>query len=379
MTKIEEKRRIQKSRLAANSPRKSETEIASVGMDVSVVSEKGSEHGRLEEALRRSNLKSRALLSVLSDLVFLLKKDGTILEFYGPKDNELMLSAEGLLGRTIKELLPSQIAQQATFYVEKTLRTGESQSFIFPYQLPGRLRDFQARLAVSGPDEVVALVHDVTERKRLEKEILEIRSREQMRIGQDLHDGLGQHLTGITFLTRALENKLTALALPEAAEAAEIGRLVFEALSQTRNLARGVFPVELESNGLVQALKELATTVEKLFTISCRFEGDGTIVPHDRAVANHLFRLAQEGINNSVKHGKAKNIVIDLRRCGDQAVLSIHDDGVGFPAEGPRTNGLGLRIMHYRAQKIGGSLQIQSMESGGTVVSCSFPNTRARF
>jgi signal transduction histidine kinase len=211
----------------------------------------------------------------------------------------------------------------------------------------------------------------------LEKEILEISGREQMRIGQDLHDGLGQHLTGVTFLTRALENKLAALSLPEASAAAEIGRLVFEALSQTRNLARGIFPVELESSGLVQALIELATTVEKLFNISCRFEGDDGMVLHDRTLANHLFRLTQEAINNSVKHGKAKQVVIRLRRSADKAVLSIRDDGLGFPthAHGVKANGLGLRIMHYRAQKIGGSLEVQPAKDGGTIVSCTFPNT----
>ena len=337
--------------------------------------EKDADHARLEEALRRGKFRDRGLLSVVSDLIFVVKKDGALAEFHAPKDNDLMLDAEGLLGKTIKELLPSQIAQQATFYLEKTLRTGETQTFICPYQLPGRLRDFQACLAPAGPDEIVISVRDVTDRKRLEKEILEISSREQMRIGQDLHDGLGQHLTGVTFLARALENKLVALSLPEASDAAEIGRLIFEALSQTRNLARGVFPVELESNGLVQALMELATTVEKLFNISCRFEGDEGLVLHDSSLANHLFRLTQEALNNSVKHGKARQVVISLRKAADKSVLSIRDDGLGFRANGVKANGLGLRIMHYRAQKIGGVLHVQSAEHGGTIVSCTFPTT----
>jgi signal transduction histidine kinase len=133
--------------------------------------------------------------------------------------------------------------------------------------------------------------------------------------------------------------------------------------------------VELESAGLVQALIELAGTVEKLFKISCRFEGDGMITLHDRHLGNHLFRIAQEAINNSVKHGKARQVVIDLRRSSDKTVLVIRDDGVGFPAQGLKTNGLGLRIMHYRAQRIGGVLEIRPTDNGGTMVSCSFHNT----
>src|SRR5262245_14866345 len=374
MIKAEEKRIAPRSSRVRVSSANGAAETESNNLGAAAPSEKDPEQVRLEEALRRSRFKNRALISIVADFVFVVRKDGTILEFHGPKDSELVLGPDGLLGKTVKELVPSQIAQQATFYLEKTLRTGESQTFICPYQWSDQMRDFQARLAPNGPDEVVVLVRDVTDRRRLEKEILEISSREQIRIGQDLHDGLGQHLTGVTFLSRALENKLAALSLPEAADAAEIGQLVLQALSQTRNLARGVFPVELESSGLVQALIELADTVEKLFKISCCFEGDGSILLHDRHLANHLFRLAQEAINNSVKHGKAKRVIIDLRRSGDKTVLSVRDDGVGFSALGLKTNGLGLRIMHYRAQKIGGALEIQSAQNGGTVVSCSFQN-----
>src|SRR5205085_6148808 len=140
----------------------------------------------------------------------------------------------------------------------------------------------------------------------LEKEIIEISHREQTRIGQDLHDGLGQHLTGITFLTRALENKLSGLRLPEAKEAAEIGRLVLEALTQTRTLARGLFPVELESKGLTAALKELCEAVQEISDVKCHFQHDEATVISDRQAETHLFRPAQDAIMNSMQHGTAK-------------------------------------------------------------------------
>jgi two-component system, LuxR family, sensor kinase FixL len=334
-----------------------------------------SETTRLEDALQRSQLKARALLSVISDLVFIIRKDGVILEFHAPKENDLRLSPEGLVGKRIMELLPAQIGRQVMHYVEKALRTTTPQIFTSQSPLPSWPCDFEARLTVSSPGEVLALVRDVTERKLLQKEILEISHRERTRIGQDLHDGLGQHLTGITFLSRALENRLTAKLLPEAVEAAEISQLVLQALSQTRSLARGLFPVELESSGLVRAFGELATTVEKLFNITCRLECDEQVEIHNRTTATHLFRLVQEAINNSVKHGKAKLVVIGLTKADDQLVLTITDNGVGFSPKADQSKGLGLRIMKYRAQKIGAHLELGPAEKGGTRVRCTFQNT----
>src|SRR5947209_6225597 len=215
-----------------------------------------------EEAIQKTEMRNRAFLSTLSDPAFFLRKDGVITEAYLPPHSDFTLTPRALIGRSIRDLLPPQIGQQAMHYIEKACRTKEAQTFTSQYVFPGRTREFQAKVTVCGPNELLAVVRDVSEQRLLEKEVLEITNREQTRIGQDLHDGLGQHLTGITFLTRALENRLGAQSLPEAEEASEIGKLVLQALSQTRNLARGLFPVELESTGLCTALRELATTVE---------------------------------------------------------------------------------------------------------------------
>ena len=326
--------------------------------------------------LQKSEAQRLALLNVGPDLIFTVRKDGLVLEVHAPKDNELSSQANNAVGRRLMDLLPVQIAQQGMHYVEKAVRTGQPQVFSIQHSLPSRLRVFEARISPSGPDQVFALVRDVTDRKLLQREIIEITNRERVQIGQDLHDGLGQHLTGITFLTRALESKLTALNRPEAADAAEINKLVMQALSQTRNLARGIFPVELEETGLAQALRELAATVEKLFNITCTVDIEDKLVIRNRACENHLFRLAQEAINNSVKHGKAKKVFVGLKRDGERIVLSIADDGVGFGAEEPKVSGLGLRIMNYRAQKIGAALEIQPGSGGaGAVITCTFSNS----
>jgi signal transduction histidine kinase len=200
----------------------------------------------------------------------------------------------------------------------------------------------------------------------------ELRSHEWMRLGRELHDNVGQLLSGVTFLARALESKLSARGLPEASDAAEIGHFVFQALTQTRNLARGIFPIEFQADELIKALTDLAGTLEKLFGISCRVEAEADWVVGDQTVANHLFRLTQEAVNNSVKHGRATELVVGLRRHEHGAELFIRDNGIGLPVLRTKSEGLGLRIMNYRAQKIGGRLSVEPAEDGGTLVRCIF-------
>ena len=313
----------------------------------------------------------RALLNVVSDWLFIVGSDGIIIECHPPPEPDAASFAKNFVGRKVIELLPMQLAQQARYYLEKTLRTGQTQTFSSQFLLRGRECQFQVRVALCAPGQVIALVRDITERHLREKEILEISNREQLRLGQDLHDGLGQHLTGITFLSRALQTKLSERGIPEAEEVAEIGKLVMQALSQTRNLARGLFPVELAS-GMVQALKDLATTAEKLFNITCRVEADESAGINNRTVAHHLFRVAQEAINNSVKHGRASQVIMNLRSDGDILTLTVRDNGIGLPADAAQSKGLGLRIMSFRAQKIGGTLNVARSDEGGTVLTCSF-------
>ncbi len=327
----------------------------------------------VHESLQRSEEFNQALLSTVSDLIFELRKDGLILGLHAPKDNEFALTPEVVVGHRVMDLLTTHIGQLVVHYLEKAFRTGAPQTFGCQYLLPGKLRYFETRIALRGSGTALAVVRDVTDREILEKEVVESSNRVQTRIGQDIHDGLGQHLTGITFLSRALEKKLESQGLPEAADAAEISKLVIEALAQTRNLARGLFPVEVESTRLCQSIRDLAGTVEQLFHISCSVECDSNLVVSNPSASTHLFRLAQEAINNAVKHGKAHRVSILLgTTSGDKAMLRIIDDGVGFPPEGARRNGLGLRIMTYRAQKVGGVLEIQPGQHGGTVVSCTF-------
>jgi two-component system, LuxR family, sensor kinase FixL len=334
-----------------------------------------SELSRLRESLQKSEEFNQALLQTLADLVFELRKDGLIIAFHAPAKNEFHLTAETVVGRRIMDVVTTHIGQVAMHYLEKAFRTGQAQTFICQYLLPGKLRHFEVAIAMRGASTAIAMVRDVTDREMLEREVVESSNRVEMRIGQDIHDGLGQHLTGITFLSRALEKNLAAKDLPEATEAAEISKLVIEALAQTRNLARGLFPVDVESTSLCQSLRELSRTMEQMFNICCSIECAPDLIITHKGISTHLFRLAQEATNNAVKHGKAHRLSILLGTAEDEAILRITDDGVGFPHDSGRKTGLGLRIMAYRAQKVGGTLEIQPGQHGGTVVTCTFNPT----
>lgn len=214
---------------------------------------------------------------------------------------------------------------------------------------------------------------------RMERQVLEISAREQMRIGQDLHDGLGQQLTGIGFKGQLLARDLAEKGLPEATTASALVEMVSDAISQTRSLARGLYPVHLEADGLMTALQELAAQTQSLYGIPCRFFCEEPILLYDRAVTTHLYRIAQEALNNAVRHGKATAIEIELLEEGEAVSLSIRDNGVGMPSDAPPHKGLGLSIMRYRARMIEGTLEVGPAASGGTAVTCRFkvPETPA--
>ncbi|UCC22249.1 MAG: hypothetical protein JSW23_10710 [Planctomycetota bacterium] len=177
-------------------------------------------------------------------------------------------------------------------------------------------------------------------------------------------------------MTKVLAQKLSAKLPSEAADATEVVSLVNRAMDQTRSLAKGLHPVDLDAESLTSVLQELAATTEKLFGIRCTFECDGLIAIDDAAVAVHLYRMVQEAINNAIKHGRAKNIKIGLTHDGNKSVLTVESDGLDFPGMQVKSKGMGLQIMDHRAEMIGGSLAIKKAAGGGTIVTCEFANKK---
>lgn len=235
--------------------------------------------------------------------------------------------------------------------------------------LLARLRALYGELETRVRQRTAALTGEMVERERLEKELLEISESEQRRIGSDLHDGLGQHLTGAALAGQVLEEKLAAKNAPEAADAKKVVELVEEGIALSRKLAKGLHPIELQAEGLMEALEELADTSGELFKISCRFECDLPVLVRDAATASHLFRIAQEAVSNAVKHGKARHVTIQLDTLEDGISLRVKDDGAGLPEPPPKT-GMGLRIMAHRATMIGANFKAQRDTAGGTVICC---------
>ncbi|HEX4796442.1 MAG TPA: DUF4118 domain-containing protein [Humisphaera sp.] len=213
---------------------------------------------------------------------------------------------------------------------------------------------------------------DITERRKVARQIIEAGERERQRIGQDLHDDVCQHLAGITCLGRVLERELIDCNPAQAERAGRIVELIGQAIHRARSLSHGLQPVEFENAGLGTSLRELAATVESMFAVRCQFRGESSVPLNDAIAPIHLYRIAQEAINNAVRHGKAANIYIDLFNIEGRVIMSIEDDGVGIDLSVPPT-GLGLRTMQTRARMIGGTLNVERGNERGTLVTCQLP------
>jgi signal transduction histidine kinase len=218
-------------------------------------------------------------------------------------------------------------------------------------------------------ERTAALEREMAERQRLDQEIGRVADRERYRLGQDLHDSLGQHLTGAALAAQALKEKLAARSAPEAVEAEKLARYVDEGIDLTRNLARGFFSPELDAEGLTVALQHLADNVSERFQVNCILDADEPIRIHDNQIANQLYRITQEAVTNSIRHGAARQIRIRVAMDGPELCLTITDDGIGFPDK-IHSEGLGVRMMHHRAALSGGTFELRRNGNGGTIATC---------
>lgn len=230
------------------------------------------------------------------------------------------------------------------------------------------------KVHLNGKDRLLAVISNVTERKKLEQEVIKASTAEQARIGHEIHDGICQQLTGISMLAGDLYRRLLKTHLTEeAATIAEVSAYLRETLAEARRLASGLAPVEIAANGLAEALVHLASQVSNTTHIDCRVETDNTIRAKNTESATHLFRIAQEALQNAAKHSRAHHIDVTLNLNNTDLILTIRDDGNGFDLRSNSGSGLGLHTMAYRASILGGQLHIQSSENAGTVVRCIIP------
>ena len=292
------------------------------------------------------------------------------------------LPVEAHIGRTVAEVLPElwpRLEPEFRQVIESGQPVIESELSGVTPEKPDKMRHWVVSYypvflhgCIAG---VGVIVLEVTERKRLELEVLAISEFEQRRIGQDLHDDLCQHLVALQMFSELLARNLTAKSLPEAETAAHISKGLRESIERARMLARGLSPVTHASDGLILALKGLAENSATLFQIQCECRFDLTLVLKDTSAATHLYRIVQEAITNAVKHGRAKKIVLAVTARPDDCQLMITDNGSGFSETAGEHEGMGLRTMKYRAAMIGASLEVRPVEDKGTSVICTIPTS----
>jgi two-component system CheB/CheR fusion protein len=284
-------------------------------------------------------------------------------------------------------LMPDPYRSEHDAYMARYLSTGEARIIGIGREVVGIRKDcstFPLDLSVSefrtgGRRMFTGIVHDASNRRRLEREILETSAHEQRRIGHELHDGLCQELLGIAFAAEMLTKRLEKEAPAAAPKCRKLADEINHAMSQARTLAHGLNPVQVNAGGLSTALQELARKVTQTFGVSCTFDNESDAPVRDDSIATHLYRIAQESISNAVRHGKAKRIRVCLQTADHNLVLMVRDDGAGMPksdSRSPRPKepaGIGLQTMAYRAKLIEGVLDVRSGTSGGVVVTCSIP------
>lgn len=237
-----------------------------------------------------------------------------------------------------------------------------------------RLHDDVDELAKARSAQLVA---EIEARERLEQELVHISEREQRRVGHDIHDSLCQHLTGTALAGQVLAQNLRAQEHAAASSAARVVELIEDGITLSRHLARGLNSVGRAGDGLMEALEDFAASTTELFKISCSFECPLPVLISDVHTAEHLYRIAQEAVGNAIKHGRAKTIVIRLEASKGGKRLRIMDDGTGRPPFTGDGKGMGLRIMSYRADRIGANFSIRRRDPKGVIVSCFLPSGRA--
>ncbi len=333
------------------------------------------DHKRTEEALRQTHETLRALIEACPMGIFTLDSGGHVVRWSRSAEKIFGWSQDEVQGGT-----PPQVPGDEIEELQRRVKHGYAADGheVSRRRRDGSVVDLEAwsapiRDADGHFTGMVVLIADITDRKRLEREILEVSAREQSRIGQDLHDSLGQRLAGIAFLSKAVAQKLSAQASPESEATAEIAKLVSQAMSQARHLARGLYPAALEVGGLMPALQEMSANMKRLFGVSCVLQAEDCLSPSDEATARHLYYVVQEAVTNAIKHGQANNVVVQLERTGDKCMLTVRDDGTGISAKRETSKGMGLHIMRYRANMIHASFSIEPTPKGGTAVRLAWP------
>ena len=326
---------------------------------------------RAEESLRRSEANLRTIVHNAPIALFAGDQNGILTFQDGQALGALGVEPGEHIGRPVAE-----VYRRFPLMVENVRRAVAGEEFSSVLELGSTVLECHytpTRDANSAITGFLGVATNVSERFRLQRQILEISDREQARIGQDIHDGLCQQLVSVAFDANSLDRTLSSQHHPQAGIARRIAALLDGAITESRRVSRGLYPVRLETEGLVPALKDLADTVSERFKVRCFCTAAAPGPACDDATAIHLYRIAQEAVNNALKHSGALNVSIRLTESNRQIELSVEDDGRGIHPGPEQNSGMGLHTMDYRARSMGGNLRVSCGDQHGTVVSCQVP------
>jgi two-component system sensor kinase FixL len=330
-----------------------------------------------QRELQRNQERFKAILDTAAEAIIIIDIDGVIRDInpkacavFGYRTNEM-------LGRNVSMLMPGPHKENHDEYISRYLSNREGyvvgnarelmaqhkKGHIFPISISVSFMEEQQRFA--------GFISDLTDIKELQRQVLEVAAEEDRRIGQELHDNLQQQLTGLALLSANLSENMVDLSPLVANDAARLEGGIQRVIDQVHVLSRGLVPVDVDAGGLHHALQRLVDSIALGLKSHCRFHGEPDAVVGDNQLATHLYRIAQEAANNTVKHAKATRMDIRLKRDGEWVTLEIEDDGVGTLHGYLEEGGLGWHIMRYRAQLIGADIHIGPGKHGGTRVRCT--------
>jgi len=333
-------------------------------------------------ALQESEQRAITILNTTVDAIITIDDRGSIQTFNQAAENLFGYTLQEVAGKNVHVLMPSPYKEEHDGYMKNYQQTGERQIIGIGREVTGRRKDgsmFPMYLAVSeyevnGKQMFTGVVRDITEERQLEQEVMRISEHERHRIGQDLHDGLGQMLSGIGLLSRRVANKLETEKHALSDDMNEIRELIKEADDYSRGLAKGLVKIDLDRGGFSAAIEKLVRQSERLFRIDCELLASQDVDITERTRAEHVYRIVQEAVNNAVKHGQASEVKVSMIMGHNVLRISIKDNGTGFPKDWRSKEGLGVRIMEFRSRLIGAHFEQHNDADGGAIVTCSVPN-----
>jgi PAS domain S-box-containing protein len=331
---------------------------------------------RAEENLRESEARMQAIMNTAADAIITMDIHGMIHSVNPASERMFGYAAAEMVGHNVGLLMPSPYRDEHDGYLKRYLETGEKHIIGGSRELEGRRKDgstFPIHLVVSEIEDrklFTGVLRDMTQYKRLEREVVEIASKQQQRISQDLHDSVAQELAALNLMVRDLAETVGT----DTAEASNLVERMEQGLQRSqrelRAVLKGLLPVAVDGEGLMTALAELASRTQQQAKVKCTLDCPEPVCLTDHLTATHLYLIAQEAVHNAIKHGRPRNVWIALKS-DPGLVLRVQCDGVGMPARPAPPEGLGLRIMRNRAAIIGAHLTIEPAQPTGTVVTCT--------